>query len=258
MINIINLDESNIQTLTNYLYTVFDNLNSLNIRIIFSDNLYDDAIRYCDNKSYKSQLLAMTVANQDYCRKLNGLYLYPETITSKQMILVSTHQLKDGYSFFSTAVHEIQHVLNHQFFIAKYCNNNVEDIYNHPYRFSFSVCDEFFARKKGHSSFLYVHSRLENLNKQEVTNILYLKELPLRLAKLRSLKESGKSFEKIADISAILGILSVWEEEYNIDLNGLDAWNQILYEAINKYKSIKDVNFEEIEATLQLQFKNKL
>jgi hypothetical protein len=218
---------------------------SILLDVIFTDDLYSEALNVCESPEYLSFLQSLPVEEQVKCRDLNGMYIQPKDINGKQYILVSNKQRKDGYSYISTVAHEAQHAINHSLFALDFCNNEFNQIYSHTYNTAFQIWDEFAARRTGHRVFTtIVMPNYLGYSTDEIKDQLKNSERVCRLKEIDLLREQPVSLEIFKNIAGILAMLSVWEQNFYIELEELDEWGIKFLRCLDGYASSSEVDYE--------------
>lgn len=223
----------------------------IKINIHFSDHLHADSIALCENAVFKEFLQGRSLSEKRVHDSSNGTYLLPKDISSIQYILISTRQLADGYSYISTAVHETQHAINHTTFSNLYCDGCFEEIGNHKYGALFQIWDEYTARKMGHRTFTgTIMPIIMQMSYSEIKQHLIEREMPVRLTELQNLfKTAIASIENIKSIAVLLTMFSIWETDFEIDINGLPEVLLAVLRELDNYPTVHDIDF------LYLKFK---
>lgn len=225
----------------------------IDIHIVYSNDLYSDAIAFCENPIYVRYLKGLSPREQKQLNAFNGAYLLPKDLSSKQYILVSMRQKSDGYSYFSTIAHEVQHSKNHTVFCEKYCNGDFNGIAVSAYNPAFQIWDEFAARRTGHRWYLaFTFQQLLGYSRDDTINILRDEQLPVRIQEIKNYLTQENPIELYKNIGAIFGMFRVWEIDYNIDImSNLGDWCRKLYMSLIKYDSVSDVDFPNLYKELQ-------
>ncbi len=223
----------------------------IKISIHFSDHLHDDSVALCENLAFKDFLQGRSLSEIKKHDSSNGTYLLPKDMGSIQYILISTHQLADGFSYISTAVHETQHAINNTSFSKLYCDGCFEAVGDHKYGGIFQIWDEYTARKMGHRTFTgTIMPIIMQMSYSEIKQHLIEKEMPVRLTELRTLfKTAIASTENIKSIAVLLAMFSVWESDFEIDINGLPELLLAVLRGLDEYPTVSDIDF------LSLKFK---
>lgn len=224
----------------------------IKINIRFSDHLHADSVALCENAVFKEYLRESSPSVIKANDSSNGTYLLPKDMSSIQYILISTRQLADGYSYISTAVHETQHAINHTTFSKLYCDGCFEKIGNHKYGGLFQIWDEYTARKMGHRTFTgTIMPIFLEMSHPLIKQYLIEKEMPIRLAELQNLfKADMASIEDIKSIAVRLAMFSVWETDFEIDIDGLPELLLAVIRELDQYPTVHDIEFLSLKCRL--------
>ncbi|WP_312941685.1 hypothetical protein [Oscillibacter sp.] len=208
----------------------------IRITVRFLDKLYQDAVTICENEVYKDFLQNQSSKGIEACNKLNGLYLIPKDIHSQQFILVSSRQLKDGYSYISTVAHETKHAIDHTAFAKKYYNGRFEDIGKHEYSPLFEAWGEYVAHKIGHSVFISCAMNIIlGMSEDEIKDELSNNQMPIRISTLQELMKQDSTKENVKEILSTLAKFAIWESDLGIDISDLSDILLTTLRNLNRY-----------------------
>lgn len=219
--------------------------------VIFTDDLYAETLSVCENPLFLSYIQSLAPAEQAMQRSLNGCYVPPKDIQSKQFILISNKLRKDGYSYISTVAHELQHSINHSEFALTMCNGEFTRIYSHPYLNLFQVWDEFAARRTGHRVFLtFVCPEILGYSREKIVNLILNENKPHFVQEISLLRKGTMSIKLMEEVAGILARFSVWRRYLNIKLDWLDDWSMVFLDNLDCYEQVTDVNFKQLKECL--------
>lgn len=220
----------------------------LHLKFHLSTNLYTDALMFCENEKYLTEIQSYSQEEIAETNKLNGAYLYPRDIDSIQHILISNARDDLHKSYLSTAAHEVKHAINNTDFCKKYCHNSFDSLLSHALLEYFNVWDEYTARKIGHRTFCTVIMPKYMCYSWSALNSKILnEEHPQQLLKLKSMTRSR--FQDIKHVKETLGILarfSVWKELFNADTSQIDERLQKVMHVFDQYNTVEELNLYEI------------
>lgn len=225
----------------------------ISITVRFSDNLYQDAVTLCENEVYKDFLHNQSSKSIEACNNLNGLYLIPKDINSQHFILVSSRQLKDGYSYISTVAHETKHTIDHTAFAKKYCNGRFEDIGKHEYSSLFEVWGEYVAHKIGHSVFIScAMNMILGMDESEIKRELFNNQMPIRISALQDLIKQDSTKENVKEILSTLAKFAIWESHFGIDISDLPDILITTLRNLNRYDDVDSIHFPTLKKWLDM------
>lgn len=225
----------------------------ISITVRFSDNLYQDAVTLCENEVYKDFLQNQSSKSIEACNKLNGLYLIPKDINSQHFILVSSRQLKDGYSYISTVAHETKHSIDHTAFAKKYCDGRFEDIGKHEYSSLFEVWGEYVAHKIGHNVFTsYAMDIVLGMSEDEIKHELFDNQMPIRMSVLQDLMKQDSTKENVKEILSTLAKFSIWKSNFGIDISNLPDILLTTLRNFNRYDDVDSIHFPTLKKWLDM------
>lgn len=225
----------------------------ISVTVCFSDNIYQDAVSLCENEVYKDFLNNQSIKSIEICNKLNGLYLIPKDIDSQHFILISSRQLKDGYSYISTVAHETKHAIDHTAFAKKYCNGRFEDIGKHEYSSLFEAWGEYVAHKIGHSVYISCAMNVMlGMSEKEIKHELFNNQMPIRISILQDLMKQDSTKENVKEILSILAKFSIWENELSVDVSDLSDNLLTTMHNLDRYDDVDSINFSTLGNLLNM------
>lgn len=103
---------------------------------------FDDVDIYVTDNINNDTILFAEIDIESLSSKCNGRYIQPNKLSPNATILININTFKaQNYSFVATILHELTHACDYKKFVNDYCNNNWEELINHPNEETFFMVD---------------------------------------------------------------------------------------------------------------------
>lgn len=232
--------------ITNYYCQVNNIIELPNYKLVLTDNIYTESLKLMSESEIKEDM-----KYENSIEQLNGRMLY-RTQDRPFYILINKKQLNEQFDFVGTYYHELTHVIDFDRYMNEVKANNIIELSEDRYYWTFYLWTEFHARYIAYSQF-YDYINYANGYKEDISekiNYIESKEKEFQANYYyKQIEKYNNNITKIPlniafqelfyEVSQFYGRFSKWHEygiEFKYDGNVLlNEFKHIRKELIDYY-----------------------
>lgn len=231
------------------------NCYDLNVKVIASNNLYEDKLRLASNRRRIE-----IERRKEWIQTMNGTVSEPDNLSDTFIVLINKEYIQScKYNeWIGTLYHELTHVLDYVKLGKMLQTMNFKDIEEYVHGLAFLNWSEFNARRKGNYR-LRCEMHGKDICSLEALNQLLQKELPYQMSTfVDGYQRAGNDgLIQIYCTMQFLGRLKVWKDlfpsyftrSFIHDILGNNIWMEKMFCLLDANPEFEEIflHFEEME-----------